>query len=79
MFTTFLNYKLQDKGKPLIKIDKWYPSSKTCNVCGNINHELTLKDREWTCSYCGTKLDRDWNAAINIRNQGIKTLISQVA
>ena len=74
MFTTFLKYKLEDQGKSLIKIDKWYPSSKTCNVCGTINTELTLKDREWTCSCCGTHHDRDWNAAINIRNEGLRML-----
>ena len=76
MFTTFLKYKLTDKGKSLIKIDKWFPSSKTCNVCGNINKELTLSDREWTCKECGTHHDRDWNAAINIRNEGLRLLLS---
>jgi len=76
MFTIFLKYKLADKRKRLIKIDKWYPSSKTCNVCGNINKELTLSDREWDCKECGTHHDRDWNAAINIRNEGLRLLLS---
>lgn len=70
MFTTFLLYKLFDQGKPLIKIDKWFPSSKMCSECGLINDNLTLADREWTCE-CGTHHDRDWNAAINIRREGI--------
>ena len=70
MFREFLKYKLADRGKVLIKIDKWFPSSKMCNTCGAINKELTLKDREWTCE-CGAHHDRDVNAAINIRNAGI--------
>lgn len=74
MFTTFLRYKLNGRGKVLTKIDKWFPSSKMCHVCGKINNELTLADREWTCKGCKTHHDRDWNAAINIRNEGLKQL-----
>jgi putative transposase len=69
-FTTLLQYKLEDQGKQLYKIDKWFPSSKMCNVCGSINDELTLGDREWVCD-CGTKHNRDHNAAINIRTVGM--------
>jgi len=69
IFRTFLAYKLREQGKQLIVIDKWFPSSKTCHVCGKINSELTLTDRIWTCS-CGIVHDRDMNAAINIRNEG---------
>ena len=76
MFTTFINYKLIKQGKQLIKVDKWYPSSKTCNECGNINHELKLSDREWICSECGCVIDRDYNAAKNIRDEG-KRLLQQ--
>lgn len=76
MFTTFLNYKLSDRGKRIVKIDKWYPSSKACSVCGTINMGLTLKDREWTCEGCGTHHDRDWNAAINIKNEGLRLFIA---
>lgn len=78
MFTTFIGYKLVDRGKPIVKIDKWYPSSKMCNVCGNINNTLTLADREWTCDSCKTHHDRDCNAAINIKNEGIRLIIEQV-
>ena len=70
MFTTLLLYKLFDQGKRLIKIDKWFPSSKMCSECGLINDDLTLTDREWTCE-CGKHHDRDWNAAINIKREGI--------
>lgn len=73
MFTTFLKYKLEDQGKQLLKIDKWFPSSKMCSNCGAINKELQLSDREWECG-CGSSHSRDHNAAINIRNFGIKTI-----
>lgn len=49
-------------------------SSKTCNVCNYINQDLTLKDREWTCPSCNTIHDRDFNASINIKKQGLKIL-----
>lgn len=75
MFTVFLDYKLADRGKFLSKIDKWFPSSKTCNVCGMVNKELALKDRNWICQ-CGTHHDRDWNAAINIKNEGLRIIVA---
>lgn len=71
MFRTMLEYKLTSQGKTFAKIDKWYPSSKTCSVCGFIKDNLTLADRVWTCSGCGTTHNRDHNAAINIRNVGL--------
>ena len=70
MFRTILGYKLADRGKQLIKIDKWFPSSKMCRHCGAINKDLTLADRVWTCE-CGTIINRDENAAINIMNVGL--------
>lgn len=70
MFRTILGYKLSERGKKLIKIDKWFPSSKMCRFCGNINKELTLADRVWTC-ICGEVINRDENAAINIMNVGL--------
>ncbi|HIW35030.1 MAG TPA: transposase, partial [Candidatus Paenibacillus intestinavium] len=72
MFTTFLTYKLQAQGKQLIKIDKWYPSTKTCSQCGHIK-EMSLSERVYTCT-CGANLDRDYNAAINIKNEGMRLL-----
>lgn len=74
MFTTFLSYKLVEQGKQVVKIDKWYPSSKTCHVCGYINQDLKLSDRIWVCDCCHTLLDRDKNASINIKNKGLETL-----
>jgi len=69
MFTTFLRYKLDEQGKRLIKIDKWFPSSKTCSACGYVNADLRLSDRTFDCD-CGFVIDRDWNAAINIKIEG---------
>ena len=74
MLKTFLAYKLAEQGKQLVIIDKWYPSSKLCHICKHENKELTLADRNWTCPHCGTKLDRDVNAAINIKNEGCRIL-----
>ena len=74
MFRTFLEYKLIEQGKRLIVIDKWFPSSKLCSHCGNVNNELTLADRNWICPNCKSELDRDINAAINIRNEGWRLL-----
>jgi len=74
MFTVFLKYKLEDQGKKLIKIDKWFPSSKKCNECDEINHDLKLSDRQWICKECGCLIDRDFNAAKNIRDEGIRIL-----
>jgi putative transposase len=70
-FVRQLEYKSEWYGKNLIKIGRFEPSSKTCNQCGAINHDLKLSDREWTCKSCGTNHDRDVNAAINIKNIGL--------
>ena len=75
MFAVMLDYKLQEQGKQLIKIDKFYPSSQTCSVCGCINKEINdLSIRKWECPNCGTVHDRDINAAVNIRNEGLRLL-----
>lgn len=73
MFRNLLAYKLAEQGKPLVKIDKWFPSSRRCGTCGRINKELALKDRVWICD-CGTVHNRDENAANNIRKEGIRLL-----
>lgn len=72
MFRTFLEYKLQEQGKHLIKVDKWFPSSKTCHNCGYINKELKLGDRAWVCPNCGRIVLRDSNAAENIKTEGLR-------
>lgn len=61
-----LEEKAARYGKVVVKIDRWFPSSKTCSACGHIVEKLPLSIREWTCSECGTVHDRDENAAVNI-------------
>jgi putative transposase len=74
-FVRQLEYKAEWYGKNIIRIGRFEPSSKTCSCCGNINKELILQDREWTC-VCGEVLDRDVNAAINIKNFALKNHLS---
>lgn len=72
MFVTFLKYKLEEIGKRLVKVDKFFASSQTCSVCGYKNPiTKNLSVRAWDCPECGTHHDRDINAAINIRNKGM--------
>lgn len=73
MFTVMLAYKQEFKGHYLIKIDKWYPSSQICSSCGS-RQKLTLDQRTYNCPKCGKSIDRDYNAAINIKNEGIRLL-----
>lgn len=75
-FIMKLAYKADWHGKHLVKIDRFFPSSKTCHVCGYKNTDLKLKDRAWTCPQCGTEHDRDDNAAQNIREQGLLKLMA---
>lgn len=73
MFVNFLQYKLEELGKKFVKVDKFYASSQISNVCGYKN--ITTKNlsiRVWDCPGCGTHHDRDMNAAINIRNEGMR-------
>lgn len=75
-FVTMLEYKAEWYGKNILRIGRFAPSSKTCSNCGTINKELALKDREWTCSSCSTVLDRDVNAACNIKSFALKNILS---
>ena len=70
-FRQMLEYKAARYGRHLIVIDRWYPSSKTCSACGHLLAELSLNTRHWTCPSCGTRHDRDINAAKNIRAAGL--------
>lgn len=73
-FRTLLEYKCRWYGVNLIKIDRFAPSSKTCGKCGYVYKGLKLSERSWTCPECGTHHDRDFNAACNIKEFGLKAL-----
>ena len=73
-FVQKLKYIASKKDREIRFVDKWYPSSKTCHVCGAINQDLNLRDRTWQCPSCHTQLDRDRNAAINIHTVGASTV-----
>jgi len=75
-FVTMLRYKSEWNDKKIVNIDRFFPSSKTCNCCGYINQNLKLNIREWVCPSCNTKLDRYLNASINILKEGNKILSS---
>ncbi len=75
-FVSKLEYKAEWHGKEVVRIETFYPSSKTCSCCGHIKSDLTLKDRVWTCTKCNTLHDRDTNAAKNILQRGITLLSS---
>lgn len=72
MFGNILKRKAIYHDREIITISQWFPSSKTCSSCGNIKDKLLLKDRVYQCECCGLSIDRDLNAAINIRNAGLK-------
>ena len=74
MFLTMLEYKCRWSGVNLVKIDRFAPSSKTCGQCGYVYKGLKLSERSWTCPECGTHHDRDFNAACNIKEFGLKAL-----
>jgi putative transposase len=69
-----LKYKSDLNGNWLQKVDRFYPSSKTCFHCKHINKDLKLSDRIWDCPSCGITLNRDFNAAQNIEFEGIRIL-----
>lgn len=73
-FTRQLKYKAEKDGKIYLEIGRFFPSSKTCHVCLNQVGSLPLDVRSWTCANCNTKHDRDVNAAINIRDEGLRLL-----
>lgn len=74
MFVNKLQYKADWYGKQVIKIDRWYPSSQICSTCGIKTGKKTLDIRMWTCE-CGAEHDRDINASINIKNEGLRQVV----
>ena len=74
LFLNMLEYKLADRGKYLVKVDKWFPSSQICSCCGARHHKMKdLSIRIMKCD-CGFTMSRDQNAAINIKNEGLRIL-----
>ena len=71
-FLNMLEYKLSDRGKYFVRVDRFYPSSQICSCCGN-RKKVELSDRKYICT-CGLEIDRDLNAAINIKNEGLRLL-----
>ena len=73
-FIRMCKYKAERAGKHFVRIDRFFPSSKRCSCCGFKLPELTLDVREWTCPKCGVHHDRDFNACLNIKQEGIRIL-----
>ena len=71
-FKLMLEYKADWYGKKVVKIGRFFPSSKMCSCCGTIKQDLTLNDRVYECVCCGLSMDRDHNAAINIKNEALR-------
>ena len=76
LFRSYLSYKADWNDKSVITVDRYYPSSKTCHVCGHEKTDLTLGDRVWVCPKCNTVHNRDYNASINILDEGLRSLSS---
>ena len=76
LFLQMQEYKLHERGKYLVKVDKWYPSSQLCSNCGS-RKKLSLGERTYQCT-CGMHIDRDYNAAINIKREGLRMLYTEV-
>jgi len=73
-FRRMLEYKANWYNRKIVFVDRFYPSSKTCHNCGYINKNLTLNDRQWACPQCGEVIERDYNAALNILDEGLRII-----
>ena len=77
-FRRMLEYKANWYNRKIVFVDRFYPSSKTCHNCGYINKNLTLNDRQWICPQCGEVIERDYNAALNILDEGLRIMGNRV-
>ena len=73
-FRRMLEYKASWYNRRIVFVDRFYPSSKTCHNCGYVNKQLTLNDRQWKCHHCGEVIERDYNAALNILDKGMRLI-----
>lgn len=73
-FRRILEYKAKWYNRRIVFVNRFYPSSKTCNHCGYINKQLKLCDRQWICPECGQIIERDYNAALNILGEGLRII-----
>ena len=73
-FRRMLEYKANWYNRKIVFVDRFYPSSKTCHNCGYINKSLTLNDRQWKCPQCGEVIERDYNATLNILDEGLRII-----
>ena len=73
-FRRILEYKARWYNRKIVFVDRFYPSSKTCHNCGHINKELKRSDRQWVCPHCGEVIERDYNAALNILDEGLRII-----
>ena len=73
-FKRILEYKANLYNRKIVYVDRFYPSSKTCHNCGYINKDLKLSDRQWVCPQCGKIIERDYNAALNILDEGLRII-----
>jgi putative transposase len=73
-FRRQMEYKASWTGRTLVKVDRYFPSSKRCSDCGHIHEGLKLGDRAWTCAQCGTRHQRDPNSAINIHAETLRVV-----
>ena len=73
-FRRMLEYKASWYNRKIVFVNRFYPSSKTCHNCGYINKDLKLSDRQWICPECGELIERDYNAALNILDEGLKII-----
>jgi putative transposase len=76
-FVRMVHYKIECRGKQLVLVDRFYPSSKLCSNCGYKHDDLKLSDREWTCPACGTRHERDENSSKNLKTEGTRILLQE--
>ena len=77
-FRRMLEYKAKWYNRKIVFVNRFYPSSKTCHNCGYVNKSLTLNDRQWVCPQCGEVIERDYNAALNILDEGLRKMGNRV-